>query len=62
MDIEMWIVVGLVALLCGSMLVRPQLLAFWAIHRTPAALAATRGVGALGLVAITILLLRRWLG
>ncbi len=51
---ERWVVVAIVALLCLAMLVRPQTLTFWRIHRTPAKLAATRAIGGIGLLCIAI--------
>ena len=57
MEVERWVVMGVIGALCVTMLHKPKLLAFWSIHRTPPALAATRAVGALGLVVIAIVLI-----
>jgi hypothetical protein len=51
---EMWVVIGVFALVGAIMVARPETFAFWRIHRTPEALAASRGVGALLLVAIAV--------
>ena len=45
------------ACLFAVMAIRPETLAFWRIHRRPASLAATRGVGVAGLLAMALLLI-----